>query len=82
MAHTATKAPRRGAHPLPPLFFEAQRHSEAPCRPLLERRVAAPGGVEAQKVANQILGMRDNVQGFEIKPGGSHYLSFEKLSKT
>ncbi|MCA1645560.1 MAG: ABC transporter substrate-binding protein, partial [Chloroflexi bacterium] len=32
--------------------------------------------------ANQILGMRDNVQGFEIKPGGSHYLSFEKLSKT
>lgn len=32
--------------------------------------------------ANQILGMRDNVQGFEIKPGGSHYLSFEKLSKS
>jgi len=32
--------------------------------------------------ANQILGMRDNIQGFEIKPGGSHYLSFEKLSKT
>ncbi len=32
--------------------------------------------------ANQILGMRDNLQGFEVKPGGSHYLSFEKLSKT
>ena len=32
--------------------------------------------------ANQILGMRDNIQGFQIKPGGSHYLSFEKLSKS
>jgi peptide/nickel transport system substrate-binding protein len=32
--------------------------------------------------ADQILGMRDNVQGFQVKPGGSHYLSFEKLSKT
>jgi peptide/nickel transport system substrate-binding protein len=31
--------------------------------------------------ANQVLGMRDNVQGFEVKPGGSHYLNFEKLSK-
>jgi peptide/nickel transport system substrate-binding protein len=31
--------------------------------------------------SNQIMGMRDTLQGFEVKPGGSHYLSFEKLSK-
>jgi len=31
--------------------------------------------------ANQVLAMRDNLQGFQIKPGGSHYLNYERLSK-
>nr|MBA2449614.1 ABC transporter substrate-binding protein [Chloroflexota bacterium] len=31
--------------------------------------------------ANQVLAMRDNVDGFQVKPGGSHYLSYERLSK-
>lgn len=31
--------------------------------------------------ANQLIAMRDTLQGFEIKPGGSQYLSFERLSK-
>lgn len=32
--------------------------------------------------ANQLLAMRDNIEGFEVKPGGSQYLDFEKLTKT
>ena len=31
--------------------------------------------------ANQVLAMRDNLDGFEIKPGGTHYLSYERFSK-
>lgn len=31
--------------------------------------------------ANQLIAHRDNLQGFEIKPGGSQYLSYERLSK-
>jgi peptide/nickel transport system substrate-binding protein len=31
--------------------------------------------------ANQLLAMRDNIVGFEIKPGGSQYLNYERMSK-
>ncbi|MCC6174401.1 MAG: ABC transporter substrate-binding protein [Chloroflexi bacterium] len=31
--------------------------------------------------ANQLLAMRDNLDGFQVKPGGSHFLSYERLSK-
>ncbi|MCW5850313.1 MAG: ABC transporter substrate-binding protein [Anaerolineae bacterium] len=31
--------------------------------------------------ANQLIAYRDNLEGFEIKPGGSQYLSYERLSK-
>jgi peptide/nickel transport system substrate-binding protein len=31
--------------------------------------------------ANQVLGMRENLEGFQVKPGGSHYLNYERFSK-
>jgi len=31
--------------------------------------------------ANQVLGMRDNLEGFQVKPGGSAYLNYERFSK-
>jgi peptide/nickel transport system substrate-binding protein len=31
--------------------------------------------------ANQVLGMRENLQGFQVKPGGSGYLNYERFSK-
>jgi peptide/nickel transport system substrate-binding protein len=31
--------------------------------------------------ANQIMAMRDTLDGFEIKPGGSQYMSYERFSK-
>ncbi len=31
--------------------------------------------------SNQLIAMRDTLQGFEFKPDGSQYLRFEKLSK-
>jgi len=31
--------------------------------------------------SNQVLGMRDNLDGFQVKPGGSAYLNYERFSK-
>jgi peptide/nickel transport system substrate-binding protein len=31
--------------------------------------------------ANQVLGMRDNLEGFQVKPGGSAYLNYERFTK-
>lgn len=31
--------------------------------------------------ANQVLAMRDVLEGFEIKPGGSHFLNYERMAK-
>jgi len=31
--------------------------------------------------SNQVLGMRDNLEGFQVKPGGSQYLNYERFSK-
>jgi peptide/nickel transport system substrate-binding protein len=30
---------------------------------------------------NQVLAMRESLDGFQVKPGGSHYLNYERFSK-
>ena len=31
--------------------------------------------------ANQIMALRDNLDGFEVRPGGSQYMTYERYTK-